>query len=77
MMQSGVFETPDWLDEFTPGGTFEAAQALATPKGPTLDWMSFASMQDCEEPSWEKFPAAVLIHAMAMSSDTSVGPFSV
>jgi hypothetical protein len=69
MMQSGAFEAPDCLDEFTDDGRFRAAQALVTPRGATLDWVTLASMVDCEESSWDRFPPAVLIHAMAISPD--------
>jgi ubiquitin carboxyl-terminal hydrolase 34 len=74
LMQSGAFDAPDCFEEFKPDGRFRAAQALVTPNGPTLDWVTLASMVDCEALSWDKFPPAILVHAMANSLDTSRRP---
>jgi len=74
LMQSGAFEAPDCFDEFGHDGKFRAAQALVAPRGPTLEWVTVASMADCEESSWEKFPPAVLLHAMTNSPDTRYRP---
>jgi len=74
LVQSGAFEAPDCFDEFAHDGKYRAARALVTPKDTTLDWISLASLSDGEDLTWEKFPPAVLVHAMAISPDTRCRP---
>lgn len=66
------------LDNFSPGGFWHAARSLTTLRvfqgGPVLPWMLAACREDGDCSDWRHFHPALIVNAMASSSDHRFRP---